>query len=236
MSATTETDQVVVIEPVTEEGLPVIYPADVWRTQLETEGLPLDGDGGLVILELPTTLPVGTPAFVFGLALPEGCQLPAKDSLEFSFQCGKHETDPAQLIISQVIADPVLNMDHVLFGVLDVGACRPGLEMLCAQKHTFLLELHPRTGEVLGRSLLFMPLLRDGLADLLARCKHARPASDEEHAAAVQRVRSDIQHSLDEPVSRKPQSPRFVEPGNKVARNEPCPCGSGLKSKRCCHA
>ena len=29
-----------------------------------------------------------------------------------------------------------------------------------------------------------------------------------------------------------PQKPRVVE--NKVGRNEPCPCGSGKKSKACC--
>jgi uncharacterized protein YecA (UPF0149 family) len=26
-----------------------------------------------------------------------------------------------------------------------------------------------------------------------------------------------------------------VEPSNKIGRNEPCPCGSGKKYKRCCN-
>jgi uncharacterized protein YecA (UPF0149 family) len=26
-----------------------------------------------------------------------------------------------------------------------------------------------------------------------------------------------------------------VTPRNKIGRNEPCPCGSGKKYKRCCH-
>lgn len=34
-------------------------------------------------------------------------------------------------------------------------------------------------------------------------------------------------------LSMEPQEPYVNE--NKVGRNEPCPCGSGKKSKKCCH-
>ena len=31
-----------------------------------------------------------------------------------------------------------------------------------------------------------------------------------------------------------PRQPRKVKPGQKVGRNDPCPCGSGKKYKNCC--
>ena len=31
-----------------------------------------------------------------------------------------------------------------------------------------------------------------------------------------------------------PESGTFIRPGKKVGRNEPCPCGSGQKYKKCC--
>ncbi len=34
--------------------------------------------------------------------------------------------------------------------------------------------------------------------------------------------------------SREVSSPEPVQTGRKVGRNEPCPCGSGRKFKRCC--
>lgn len=44
--------------------------------------------------------------------------------------------------------------------------------------------------------------------------------------------------SLDSPKKEKPeQEVKYVDPadlGNKVGRNEPCPCGSGKKYKKCC--
>ena len=38
-------------------------------------------------------------------------------------------------------------------------------------------------------------------------------------------------------VTRAPQQPvAAVRAGNKVGRNDPCPCGSGKKYKKCCGA
>ena len=37
------------------------------------------------------------------------------------------------------------------------------------------------------------------------------------------------------PKSSQPQTPRTItRPGEKVGRNDPCPCGSGKKDKKCC--
>ena len=42
-----------------------------------------------------------------------------------------------------------------------------------------------------------------------------------------------IGHPEDEDEDWKPQAP-FVREGPKVGRNDPCPCGSGKKHKKCC--
>ena len=34
------------------------------------------------------------------------------------------------------------------------------------------------------------------------------------------------------PVSKAPEQP-FIREGIKVGRNDPCPCGSGMKFKQC---
>ena len=38
-----------------------------------------------------------------------------------------------------------------------------------------------------------------------------------------------------EPVKKYTGYETFVRQGRKVGRNEPCPCGSGRKFKKCCH-
>jgi len=51
-----------------------------------------------------------------------------------------------------------------------------------------------------------------------------------EHAAAPA-----LDDNVDEPVAaeeHKPEHP-FVRAGEKVGRNDPCPCGSGKKYKQC---
>jgi hypothetical protein len=44
-------------------------------------------------------------------------------------------------------------------------------------------------------------------------------------------VRFDDRHDLDEPF---PAQPTFVRDEPRVGRNDPCPCGSGKKYKKCC--
>lgn len=45
-------------------------------------------------------------------------------------------------------------------------------------------------------------------------------------------------HRLDRPapVRSLADQPSLIVPGRKIGRNEPCPCGSGKKYKRCCGA
>lgn len=35
-------------------------------------------------------------------------------------------------------------------------------------------------------------------------------------------------------VGKTPRGKTFVKPGSKLGLNDPCPCGSGLKYKKCC--
>jgi preprotein translocase subunit SecA len=36
------------------------------------------------------------------------------------------------------------------------------------------------------------------------------------------------------PGNGQPRQPKRVKPSERVGRNDPCPCGSGLKYKNCC--
>lgn len=68
--------------------------------------------------------------------------------------------------------------------------------------------------------------------------------SDEEATPAVKKARAGIRAQMDElilvayetflPLRRGPQEP--VRKGPQVGRNDPCPCGSGKKFKKCCAA
>jgi hypothetical protein len=39
---------------------------------------------------------------------------------------------------------------------------------------------------------------------------------------------------IENPVQLGKRQPKHVEPKKKIGRNEPCPCGSGKKYKKCC--
>ncbi len=52
-----------------------------------------------------------------------------------------------------------------------------------------------------------------GGRSLAAYCRALRPAFEEAHAGKVKPIR---------------------RPGSAIGRNDPCPCGSGLKYKKCC--
>ena len=36
------------------------------------------------------------------------------------------------------------------------------------------------------------------------------------------------------PGNGQPRQPKRVKPSERIGRNDPCPCGSGLKYKNCC--
>jgi uncharacterized protein YecA (UPF0149 family) len=54
--------------------------------------------------------------------------------------------------------------------------------------------------------------------------------TDDEELRRIHRVCCKLQDYLPNPT----EATRQVRRTNRVGRNEPCPCGSGLKFKRCC--
>ena len=54
--------------------------------------------------------------------------------------------------------------------------------------------------------------------------------------ARIQRTpeRREVAKPVAQPIAEGPRQPRRAAAGTKVGRNDPCPCGSGLKYKNCC--
>ncbi|MDE2461222.1 MAG: SEC-C domain-containing protein, partial [Gammaproteobacteria bacterium] len=54
-----------------------------------------------------------------------------------------------------------------------------------------------------------------------------------QHAEVQSAVGGDAPAGDQPPAQAPPPVTTFVREGRKVGRNEPCPCGSGLKYKQC---
>jgi hypothetical protein len=64
---------------------------------------------------------------------------------------------------------------------------------------------------------------------------NASTASTPPRACAVVRPQT-VPANVAQPAPSEPKKPvPYVSPTPKVGRNDPCPCGSGRKSKKCCH-
>jgi preprotein translocase subunit SecA len=62
-----------------------------------------------------------------------------------------------------------------------------------------------------------------------------QPARPEEEARQIERRQRRAQQDLQlQTGSEKAEAPKQVRTGAKVGRNDPCPCGSGKKYKKCC--
>ncbi|MCG8533396.1 MAG: preprotein translocase subunit SecA [Desulfovibrionales bacterium] len=115
----------------------------------------------------------------------------------------------------------LLNMDHLRegIGLRGYGQRDPKQE-------------YKREGFELFQDMLFR--IRENVYKALTRLRIQR-AEDEEQA----RLREEFRHDVAEDVTysggeEAPQPARRSTP--KVGRNEPCPCGSGKKYKKCCGA
>lgn len=121
-------------------------------------------------------------------------------------------------------ADQILR--EFTFGAVEVGQC--GVDEM--------EESHVRSAliERVGRMSLVAPLAQQvpGLCgDFLAWLQQEGRLSRGRLLGAYVRA---LGESFGQRVSGK-QAP-FVSPGAKIGRNEPCPCGSGKKYKKCCGA
>jgi preprotein translocase subunit SecA len=62
-----------------------------------------------------------------------------------------------------------------------------------------------------------------------------QPARPEEEARQIERRQRRAQQELQlQTGSEKAEAPKSVRTGAKIGRNDPCPCGSGKKYKKCC--
>ena len=62
-----------------------------------------------------------------------------------------------------------------------------------------------------------------------------QPARPEEEAKQIERRQRRAQQELQlQTGSEKAEAPKQVRTGAKIGRNDPCPCGSGKKYKKCC--
>jgi preprotein translocase subunit SecA len=61
-----------------------------------------------------------------------------------------------------------------------------------------------------------------------------QPAKPEEQAREIERKQQRAQQNMQFQAGAAPaEAPKPVRTGAKVGRNDPCPCGSGKKYKKC---
>lgn len=204
------------ILPVEEGGIQVILMSGSWRNYLASLGFPLDGGGGFMLGEVET---LNGFDVVLVLAVPEGYERPSP------FSTGLYRGYGSETMLL-TLAAPIAMPDGTEVPwctSVDVGV--PGVQkvlgQLARQEKTRLLLLDPFSGEVIGQESLPLSELRTELKKTLAGSQGLRPMTATEHERAVRRAYRVI-------CELPPQT------RSRVGRNEPCPCGSEKKFKRCC--
>jgi preprotein translocase subunit SecA len=126
--------------------------------------------------------------------------------------------------------DHLLSLDHLKegIGLRGYGQKDPLVEF---KKEAFTLfeEMMDRIDTETVRFLfLVQPARHEDAAQRAAR--QAPPPMLE----AVERRRRQAQQNLQFQAGAQQEAPRPVRTGAKIGRNDPCPCGSGKKYKKCC--
>jgi len=123
-------------------------------------------------------------------------------------------------------------------GNINLGINRPKAALVCFQKaHT----LNPRSLEAVinlasalkdaGQDAAAMAIMKSALATRMPwQMLTSNPSSVGPDFA---QLFNDLQHSTGQ-NDAPPVHPQFLGPQSKVGRNDPCPCGSGRKFKKCC--
>jgi hypothetical protein len=78
------------------------------------------------------------------------------------------------------------------------------------------------------------PAFLDGLSDHVSRLTLASPRTGQRILGKIIRLKKLINRSLRESDPQVAVSSTITHKGNRVGRNDACPCGSGKKYKRCC--
>ncbi len=204
-----------VVEFTTTKGIHVLIPTDEWLERLRAINAALDGGG--FTLYLPPLSPIADEVSLL-VAIPSNALGEPRFEGASLFR-----GDTAATAIASVVETP--NGELVNHNFIDLGLSsnRRGLKMLVDQPYTNVLNIHPSTGQVLGCRHMDIRSVRDDLRELLNLTRDCRPMTDLEAEVAFH----DITRVLNGPITHPPA-------GSRVGRNQPCPCGSGVKSKRCC--
>jgi SEC-C motif len=78
------------------------------------------------------------------------------------------------------------------------------------------------------------PAFLEGLMDHVSRLALASPATGQKILGKIIRLKKLIARSLRESDPQMPVSSTVVRNGERISRNDLCPCGSGRKYKQCC--
>ncbi len=126
--------------------------------------------------------------------------------------------------------DHLLSLDHLKegIGLRGYGQKDPLVEF---KKEAFTLfeEMMDRIDTETVRFLFLVQPARP--EDAAQRAARQAPSPMLE---AVERRRRQAQQNLQLQAGAKQEPPRPVRTGAKIGRNDPCPCGSGKKYKKCC--
>jgi preprotein translocase subunit SecA len=78
------------------------------------------------------------------------------------------------------------------------------------------------------------PAFLDGLMDHVSRLSLASPREGQRILGKVIKLKKLISRSLRDSDPQVAVSPTITRTGQRVGRNDACPCGSGKKYKQCC--
>jgi SEC-C motif len=78
------------------------------------------------------------------------------------------------------------------------------------------------------------PAFLDGLTDHVSRLSLANPRNGQRILGKIIKLKKLITRSLRESDPEVPVSITVTRTGERVGRNDACPCGSGKKYKQCC--
>jgi len=100
-----------------------------------------------------------------------------------------------------------------------------------------LLDVLPKDvlDEINSGSIDFKdPAFLDGLTDHISRLSRANPRYGQRILPKVIKLKKLITRSLRQSDPEAVASTTIARSGQRVGRNDPCPCGSGKKHKQCC--
>ena len=170
----------------------------------------------------------------------------AKEKLIGAEQMRYHERMIMLSVLDQQWKDHLLNMDHLKegIGLRGYGQHDPLVEYK-RESFDMFEEMMARFEEETVRYLYLMQVIEPGApqvtieaggdGDGAARRRRAAATSvDELEEAFQRRKRKELEQARMAGSGEYQPVQQRVRSGAKIGRNDPCPCGSGKKYKKCC--